>query len=68
VREPPTLFAEMKTWSAEQLPAFPISARDDRVHALWHTPAMTAMRRGEELGLLWDDVDNERRPRQPWAA
>lgn len=48
---------EMKTWSAEQLAAFLGFVRDDRLHALWHVLAMTGMRRGEALGLRWDDVD-----------
>jgi integrase len=50
---------EMKTWSAEQLGAFLTTVHDDRLHALWHTLAMTGMRRGEALGLLWEDVDLE---------
>ena len=50
---------EMKTWSAEQLGAFLASVRGQRLHALWHTIAMTGMRRGEALGLRWSDVDLE---------
>jgi integrase len=50
---------EMKTWSAEQLAAFLASVREDRLHSLWHTLALTGMRRGEALGLLWEDVDLE---------
>ena len=50
---------EMRTWSAEQLGAFLASVCDDRLHALWHTIAMTGMRRGEALGLRWSDVDLE---------
>jgi integrase len=50
---------EMKTWSAEQLGAFLIAVKDDRLHPVWHTLAMTGMRRGEALGLLWEDVDLE---------
>ena len=50
---------EMKTWTAEQLGAFLKSVADDRLHPLWHTLAMTGMRRGEALGLKWDDVDLE---------
>ena len=34
-------------------------ARDDRLYALWHTLAMTGLRRGEALGLRWEDVDLE---------
>ena len=50
---------EMKTWTAEQLGAFLRATRDDRLHDLWHVLAMTGMRRGEALGLKWDDVDLE---------
>jgi integrase len=50
---------EMKTWSAEQLGAFLMSVRDDRLYPLWHLVAMTGMRRGEALGLRWSDVDLE---------
>ncbi len=50
---------EMKTWTAQQLGAFLKSAADERLHPLWHTLAMTGMRRGEALGLRWDDVDLE---------
>ena len=49
--------AEMKTWSAEQLGAFLSSVREDRLYPLWHTLAMSGMRRGEALGLRWEDVD-----------
>lgn len=31
--------------------------RDDRLYALWHLAAMTGMRRGELLGLRWQDID-----------
>jgi integrase len=50
---------EMKTWTAEQLGAFLKATKDDRLHDLWHVLAMTGMRRGEALGLKWDDVDLE---------
>jgi integrase len=50
---------ELRTWSAQQLAAFLSSQRDDRLHALWHTLAMTGLRRGEALGLRWQDVDLE---------
>jgi integrase len=50
---------EMCTWSADQLGAFLDSTRDHRLHELFVTAATTAMRRGELLGLRWDDVDLE---------
>jgi integrase len=50
---------EMKTWTKEQLKAFLDSVRDDRLAPLWHTIAMTGMRRGEAIGLRWSDIDLE---------
>ena len=50
---------EMKTWSAEQVRAFLESTRNDRLHPLWRVLAMTGMRRGEVLGLMWEDIDFE---------
>jgi integrase len=51
---------EMKTWTREQLKAFLDSVAGDRLSPLWHTIAMTGMRRGEALGLRWSDVDLEK--------
>ena len=39
--------------------AFLDSVKDDRLSPLWHTIAMTGMRRGEALGLRRIDVDLE---------
>ena len=50
---------EMKTWDAGQLAPFLASTRGDRLQGLWHLLAMTGMRRGEALGLRWEDVDLE---------
>jgi len=50
---------EMQTWTKEQLKAFLAAMRDERLYALWHTIAMTGMRRGEAIGLRWSDVDLE---------
>ena len=50
---------ELKTWSAEQLKAFLESTQGERLSPLWHLLAMTGMRRGEVLGLRWEDVDLE---------
>jgi integrase len=60
--DPPRVTAqghELRTWSAEQLAAFLHSQLNDRLYALWHTLAMTGLRRGEALGLRWEDVDLE---------
>jgi len=50
---------EMRTWTKEQLKAFLDAVADDRLSPLWHTIAMTGMRRGEAIGLRWSDVDLE---------
>ena len=50
---------ELKTWNAEQLKAFLTATRDERLAPIWHLLAMTGMRRGEALGLRWEDVDLE---------
>jgi len=50
---------EMRTWSKEQLRAFLGAIKDERLSPLWHTIAMTGMRRGEAIGLRWSDVDLE---------
>lgn len=47
----------MKTWSAKELQGFLASARETRLYPLWLTLATTGMRRGEALGLRWQDVD-----------
>jgi integrase len=50
---------EMRTWSAQQLAVFLRTTTDERLHGLWHLLALTGMRRGEALGLRWQDVDLE---------
>jgi len=50
---------EMKTWTKEQVKAFLGAVKDERLSPLWHTIAMTGMRRGEAIGLRWSDVDLE---------
>lgn len=53
-RQPKT---QQKTWTATQLRLFLDHAQGDRLAAAWTLAAMTGMRRGEVLGLLWSDVD-----------
>jgi len=48
---------EMHTWTGEQLLAFLDSTEGQRFHELYVVAATTAARRGELLGLKWDDVD-----------
>ena len=50
---------ELTTWSAEQLRAFLEATKAERLSPLWHLLAMTGLRRGEALGLRWEDVDLE---------
>jgi integrase len=50
---------EMRTWTKEQLKEFLGSVKDKRLSPLWHTIAMTGMRRDEAIGLRWSDVDLE---------
>ncbi|MGO8684266.1 MAG: tyrosine-type recombinase/integrase [Thermoleophilia bacterium] len=60
--DPPKTSAEHDeptVWSGEYLAAFLDSVRDDRLFALWRLLALTGMRRGESLGLHWEDVDLE---------
>jgi integrase len=47
----------MKTWSAEQLDQFLRLTERNRYHSVWLFLATTGVRRGEALGLRWEDVD-----------
>lgn len=48
---------EMQTWSPEELRRFLDQVRGDRLFAAWLLIATTGLRRGELLGLRWQDVD-----------
>lgn len=51
----------MKFWDPEQLSRFLTQVMGDRLEAAWHLAAMTGMRRGEVIGLRWQDVDLDAR-------
>ncbi|WP_160050886.1 tyrosine-type recombinase/integrase [Nocardiopsis sp. FR4] len=50
---------EFSVWSGEELRAFLHAERDTAHHPVWHFIASTGVRRGEALGLRWQDIDLE---------
>jgi integrase len=54
---PAVIPASPRIWTAEQLASFLTATTDDRLAVLWRLLAMTGCRRGEALGLRWQDVD-----------
>lgn len=53
--------AKVTPWSAAEVGAFLDGIADDRLANLFHLVAYLGLRRGEVLGLRWDDVDLVRR-------
>jgi len=53
----PSSKREMSTWKAHELAGFLTGVADDRLAGAWWLLATTGMRRGEVLGLRWQDVD-----------
>jgi len=51
--------SHLQTWTSEELRRFLAAASADEHHLLWVLLAMTGMRRGEVLGLRWQDLDLE---------
>jgi integrase len=52
---------KLMAWDSVQLRRFLHAVKDDRLFGLWLTYATTGARRGELLGLRWEDVDLEGR-------
>lgn len=48
---------EMQVWTVAQLAEFLAHLDGHQLHTAFHLAAMTGMRRGEVLGLRWNDVD-----------
>jgi integrase len=51
--------AQIKTWSAREVRRFLDHVKDDRLYAAHVVACTTGMRRGEVLGLHWQDIDLE---------
>jgi len=56
-RKPAKKSPEMRAWDPQELGSFITETRNDRLSGVWHLLATTGLRRGEVLGLRWDDVD-----------
>lgn len=52
-----TLDRTLAAWNSDQLKRFLVSTDGDRLRPLWSLYATTGARRGELLGLTWDDID-----------
>ena len=51
---------EINAWEPDELARFLTNVHGTRLDAIWRLSAMTGMRRGEILGLRWQDVDLDR--------
>jgi integrase len=47
----------LRTWDADQVADFVRHPQDRELHDLWRVALGTGMRRGELLGLRWEDLD-----------
>ncbi|GAA5514948.1 transposase from transposon Tn916 [Deinococcus carri] len=60
VKPPRVERSEMHVWTPEQVAAFLGASETHRLHAAFYLALLTGMRRGELLGLQWQDIDWER--------
>jgi integrase len=54
---PAVVRPKLHVWSPEETRAFLAAVANDRLFAAWLLAATTGMRRGELLGLRWEDID-----------
>ena len=52
--------AEVRFWTPEEVVRFLDAAKEHRLFALFYLAIVTGMRRGELLGLKWEDIDAEK--------
>lgn len=57
VKSPRAGQTRVTAWTAGELKRFLTHVEHDRLTALWRLAAVSGMRRGELLGLRWEDVD-----------
>lgn len=50
---------EMQVWTSDQVLTFTDSSKNDRFHVVFLLGITTGMRKGEILGLRWEDIDFE---------
>lgn len=52
----------IEVWSAADISRFLVGTRENRRYPLWRLYFTTGLRRGEALGLRWDDLDLDATP------